>query len=122
MTTHSSILAWEIPWTEKPDGLQSMELQRFRHDLVVRYTYSHTQTHIHTHTHIIQCKMSVIKDTGYKRCENSVLCLHFSCESKIVLKNKVFGFFFKLEEEALHHIFHKSPSQIPSKLSQLPDL
>ena len=24
MATHSSILAWEIPWTEKPDGLQSM--------------------------------------------------------------------------------------------------
>ena len=27
MTTHSSILAWEIPWTEEPGGLQSMELQ-----------------------------------------------------------------------------------------------
>ena len=25
--THSSILAWEIPWTEEPGGLQSMELQ-----------------------------------------------------------------------------------------------
>ena len=30
--THSSILAWEIPWTEEPDGLQSMELQRVRHN------------------------------------------------------------------------------------------
>ena len=28
MTTHSSILAWRIPWTEELDGLQSMELQR----------------------------------------------------------------------------------------------
>ena len=27
MTTHSSILAWIIPWTEEPGGLQSMELQ-----------------------------------------------------------------------------------------------
>ena len=27
MVTHSSILAWEIPWTEEPGGLQSMELQ-----------------------------------------------------------------------------------------------
>ena len=27
MTTHSSILAWEIPWTEEPGGPQSMELQ-----------------------------------------------------------------------------------------------
>ena len=27
MATHSSILAWRIPWTEEPDRLQSMELQ-----------------------------------------------------------------------------------------------
>ena len=32
MATHSSILAWEIPWTEEPDGLQSMRLQRVGHD------------------------------------------------------------------------------------------
>ena len=32
MTSHSSILAWKIPWTEEPDGLQSMRLQRVRHD------------------------------------------------------------------------------------------
>ena len=30
--THSSILAWIIPWTEEPGGLQSMESQRDRHD------------------------------------------------------------------------------------------
>ena len=34
MATHSSILAWEIPWTEEPGGLQSMELQTVGHDLV----------------------------------------------------------------------------------------
>ena len=32
MATHSSILAWRIPWTEEPGGLQSMVLQRVRHD------------------------------------------------------------------------------------------
>ena len=32
MATHSSILAWRIPWTEKPGGLQSMGLQRVRYD------------------------------------------------------------------------------------------
>ena len=32
MATLSSILAWEIPWTEEPGGLQSMGLQRVRHD------------------------------------------------------------------------------------------
>ena len=33
MATHSSILAWEILWTEEPGRLQSMGLQRVRHDL-----------------------------------------------------------------------------------------
>ena len=33
MATHSSILAWRIPWTEEPDGLQSMGLQKVRHNL-----------------------------------------------------------------------------------------
>ena len=32
MATHSSILAWRIPWTEEPDGLQSMGSQRVEHD------------------------------------------------------------------------------------------
>ena len=32
MTTHSSVLAWEIPWTEKPGGLQSMGLHRVGHN------------------------------------------------------------------------------------------
>jgi len=32
MATHSSILAWKIPWAEKPGRLQSMGLQRVRHD------------------------------------------------------------------------------------------
>ena len=31
MATHSSILAWEIPWTEEPAGLQAMGLQRVGH-------------------------------------------------------------------------------------------
>ena len=37
MATHSSILAWEIPWTEQPDGLQSMGSQSW--------------TQLITHTH-----------------------------------------------------------------------
>ena len=32
MVTHSSILAWRIPWTEEPGGLQSMGSQRVGHD------------------------------------------------------------------------------------------
>ena len=33
MATHSSILAWEIPWTEEPGGLQFMGSQRVGHNL-----------------------------------------------------------------------------------------
>ena len=40
MAIHSSILAWEIPWIEEPGGLQSMGLQRVRHDWM---------SNIHTH-------------------------------------------------------------------------
>ena len=32
MTTHSSILAWKIPWTEKPGRIQSMGSQRVRYN------------------------------------------------------------------------------------------
>ena len=32
MATHSSILAWKIPWTKEPGGLQSKVLQRVGHD------------------------------------------------------------------------------------------
>ena len=45
MATHSSILAWEIPWTGKPVGLQSMGLQRVKHNRVTKPSHI-----IHTHT------------------------------------------------------------------------
>ena len=38
MATHSSILAWRIPWTEEPGGLQSMGSQRVGHDLGLNNT------------------------------------------------------------------------------------
>ena len=38
MATHSSILAWEIPWTEEPGSLQSMGLQGVGHDWVTEHT------------------------------------------------------------------------------------
>ena len=38
MTTHSSILAWEIPWTEESGRLQSMGLQRVEHYLAAERT------------------------------------------------------------------------------------
>ena len=42
MATHSSILAWRIPWTEEPGGLQSTGSQRVGHDWATSLTYSLT--------------------------------------------------------------------------------
>ena len=44
METHSSILAWEMPWTEEePDRLQSIGSQRVRHDLVTEQQQENSQ-------------------------------------------------------------------------------
>ena len=43
MATNSSVLAWKIPWTEEPGGLQSIGSQRIGHDLVTKQQ----QKHIH---------------------------------------------------------------------------
>jgi len=39
MATHSSILAWKIPWTEEPGKLQSMGPQKVRHDWVTKHIF-----------------------------------------------------------------------------------
>ena len=43
MATHSSIPAWEIPWTKEPGGLQSMGSQRVRHDWVTLLHFTSLQ-------------------------------------------------------------------------------
>ena len=42
MATHSSILAWRIPWTEEPGGLQSMGSLRVGHDWLTSLTHTHS--------------------------------------------------------------------------------
>ena len=51
MATHSSILAWRVPWTLEPSELQSMGLQRG--DMNERLTHTHTHTHTHTLTIVL---------------------------------------------------------------------
>ena len=58
MATHSSILAWKIPWTEEPDRLQSMGLQRFRHDWPTNHACMQCISGITNHT---SCGDSLIK-------------------------------------------------------------
>ena len=48
IATHSSILAWEIPWIEEPGGLQSMGSERLRHDLATKHHHHHPNVHYST--------------------------------------------------------------------------
>ena len=47
MATHSSVLAWEIPWTEEPGGLQSMGSQTVGHDLMTKQTNKYVYIYIY---------------------------------------------------------------------------
>ena len=44
MATHSSVLAWSIPWTEEPGGLRPMGSQRAGHNCATDHTHAHTHT------------------------------------------------------------------------------
>ena len=66
MATHSSILAWKIPWSEKPDKLQSMGSQRVQHD---------SQKWLHFCMLFIYVWMSVITYYGKCQKENMYLLL-----------------------------------------------
>ena len=57
ITTHSSILAWEIPWTEEPGGLQSTGLQRAGHDGVSEHTDLYTLWVCVCVCDIVQCTL-----------------------------------------------------------------
>ena len=46
MPIHSNILAWKIPWTKQPGGLQFMWSQRVRHDLVTKLQQQRTNLNL----------------------------------------------------------------------------
>ena len=64
MATHSSILAWKIPWTEEPGGLQSKGCKRVRHDLATKHS-----------THNFYISLCSTKGQKYSYCSFRVLCL-----------------------------------------------
>ena len=76
---HSIILAWKIPWTEEPGGLQSMKQQTVRHDWVT------APTHTHTHTHTMYNASGIQKSNSYIYILFQILLhyvymlSHFSC-------------------------------------------
>ena len=61
MATHSSFLAWRIPWTEEPGRLQSMRSQRVRHDWVTFTFFSFITT-------LISLMLAIIYFLKQKNC------------------------------------------------------
>ena len=79
MTTHSSILAWEISWTEEPGGLQSLSSERVGHNLVTNQqlpsVISHTPVIFSILTlpfHFLNT-LSSLPSLGF--CTSSALCV-----------------------------------------------
>ena len=81
MATHSSILAWRIPWTEEPGGLQSMGLQRVGQDWATKHsiTYIYIYTHTYTLTYIcILFHYRLLQDIEYSSlCYTVGPCLFY---------------------------------------------
>ena len=81
MATHSSILAWRIPWTEEPGRLQSMGSQRVGHDWATSlsftfnsYVTGHTQYYrIHISLNLSQCSKE--RNKGYPHFTMEMLAL-----------------------------------------------
>ena len=79
MATHSSILAWRIPWTEEPGGLQSRGSQRVGHNWVTTHTHYHSQSCF---------AWTSLRDSPYLRpmfCW--VICLQISSQVGPMVKN-----------------------------------
>ena len=95
MATHSSILAWRIPWMEKPARLQSIRLQRGRHywrNLGCKHAHSHVPMQVHIFSGLIW------KLTGLSHwCGLSLSELLTRSKSSVIISKKlIFNHIFYL--------------------------
>ena len=76
MATHSSILAWRIPWTEEAGRLESMGLQRIRHYWVTHiftFSVSLKEAEIRTQIHTEASHMKTLKEDGRLQTKGALL-------------------------------------------------
>ena len=66
MATHSSTLAWKIPWTEEPARLQSMGSQRVRHlsDFTFTFHFRALEKEMATHPSVLAWRIPGTEETG----------------------------------------------------------
>ena len=89
METHSSTLAWKIPWMEEPGRLQSMALQRVRHDFT--FAFSNKQTcPIFNFSLMMSCIHSFNEKFLHLKIELQQCSPYSLCRDCDVLKNKSF--------------------------------
>ena len=86
MATHSSTLAWKIPWTEEPGGLQSMGSQRVGHDCATKHCFvpSHPADRIRRYLQVVcisinifrhhECVINIFKEHIHTRSGSVVFC------------------------------------------------
>ena len=75
MATHSSILAWKIPWTEEPDRLESMGSQRVGYDLATEYAHN-IPLYVYVYVCVYIC---IYTHIYYISFIHSSLDRHFGC-------------------------------------------
>ena len=64
MVPHSSALAWKIPWTEEPGGLQSMGSLRVRHDFTSTFRFHALEKEMATHSSILAWRIPGTEEPG----------------------------------------------------------
>ena len=77
MTTHCSILVWEIPWTEESGGLQSMRLQRVRHDWVNNIAICTCTVFILLSSSVVPANLNILFMFGESAVYNTELAKEF---------------------------------------------
>ena len=88
MATHSSILAWEIPWTEEPGRLQPMELQRVGTNLMIKQQQTEL---IVTSFSLIGMVLPGLPGEGLEPSEN-VVGLLGNCQAFLLYWSNIYSF------------------------------